>query len=93
MTNAEFQKKLAAMFEKHPLINKSDPKSLNELMYVLRMESDVDYGISTTDGTCIPSVKETFVPTKTLARKVLSTRYEEYTDDGETYGTIIVELN
>lgn len=96
MTNAEFQKKLKEMYAKHPMIAISNPKSLNELMYVLRMDGDRDYAISTNDGGCIPSVRETFVPTRDLAKKVVSIEYEEYEDeyDGETYNysAIIVDL-
>ncbi len=93
MTNVEFQTKLNAMFAKHPMIARSNPKSLNELMYVLRMEGDQDYSISTNDGYCIPSVKETFVPSRDLAKKVVSIEWEEFED--EEYGTcgaIIVDL-
>lgn len=97
MTNVEFQKKLTEMFAKHPMIARSNPKSLNELMYVLRMEGDRDYSISTNDGMCIPSVRETFVPSRDLAKKVVSIEYEEYEDEyeGETYhySAIIVDLN
>ena len=97
MTNVEFQTKLDAMYAKHPMIARSNPKSLNELMYVLRMEGDRDYSISDNEGGCIPSVRETFVPTRTLARKVVSVEYEEFEDeyDGETYSGsyIYVELD
>lgn len=96
MTNAEFMEKLDAMYVKHPMIARSNPKSLNELMYVLRMEGDRDYSISTNDGSCIPSVRETFVPSRELAKKVVSIEYEEYEDEyeGETYhySAIIVDL-
>jgi hypothetical protein len=96
MTNVEFQAKLEAMYAKHPIIARSNPKSLNELMYVLRMEGDRDYSISDNEGGCIPSVRETFVPTRTLARKVVSIEYEEFEDEyeGETYSGsyIYVEL-
>ena len=96
MTNAEFQAKLEEMYAKHPMIARSNPKSLNELMYVLRMESDRDYSISDNEGGCIPSVRETFVPTRTLAKKVVSIEYEEFEEecDGETYSGsyIYVEL-
>ena len=96
MTNAEFQVKLDAMFAKHPMIARSNPKSLNELMYVLRMEGDRDYAISDNEGGCIPSVRETFVPTRTLARKVVSIEYEEFEDEyeGEThhYSAILVDF-
>ena len=96
MTNAEFQAKLEAMYTKHPMIARSNPKSLNELMYVLRMEGDRDYSISDNEGGCITSVRETFVPTKWLAKKVVSVEYEEFEDEyeGETYrgSYIYVEL-
>ena len=96
MTNAEFQAKLEAMYAKHPMIARSNPKSLNELMYVLRVEGDRDYAISDNEGGCIPSVRETFVPSRTLARKVVSVEYEEYEDEyeGETYrySTILVDF-
>lgn len=96
MTNAEFMIKLDTMYAKHPMIARSNPKSLNELMYVLRMEGDRDYSISTNDGSCIPSVRETFVPSRDLAKKVVSIEYEEYEDEyeGETYhySAIIVDL-
>lgn len=96
MTNVEFQAKLEAMYAKHPIIARSNPKSLNELMYVLRMEGDRDYSISDNEGGCIPSVRETFVPTRTLARKVIAIEYEEFTEEyeGETYSGsyIYVEL-
>ena len=83
MTNAEFQAKLEAMYAKHPIIARSNPKSLNELMYVLRMEGDRDYSISDNEGGCIPSVRETFVPTRTLAKKVVSIEYEEFDEEYE----------
>ena len=96
MTNAEFQVKLEAMYAKHPMIARSNPKSLNELMYVLRMEGDRDYSISDNEGGCIPSVRETFVSTRDLAKKVVAIEYEEFEDEyeGETYNGsyIYVEL-
>lgn len=93
MTNVEFQAKLEEMYAKHPMIARSNPKSLNELMYVLRMEGDRDYSISTNDGSCIPSVRETFVSSRELAKKVTSIEWEEFEDDEYgTYGAIIVDL-
>lgn len=93
MTNTEFMKKLDEMYAKHPMIARSNPKSLNELIYVLRMEGDRDYSISTNDGGCIPSVRETFVPSRDLAKKVMSIEWEEFEDEEcGTYGAIIVDL-
>lgn len=93
MTNVEFMNKLDEMYSKHPMIARSNPKSLNELMYVLRMEGDRDYSISTNDGMCIPSVRETFVPSRDLAKKVVSIEWEEFEDEEYgTIGAIIVDL-
>jgi hypothetical protein len=93
MTNVEFMNKLDEMYAKHPMIARSNPKSLNELMYVLRMEGDRDYSISTNDGSCIPSVRETFVPSRDLAKKVVSIEWEEFEDEEYgTIGTIMINL-
>ena len=93
MTNAEFQIKLDEMYAKHPMIALSNPKSLNELLYVLRMEGEQDYCLSTNDGMCIPSVRETFVPSRDLAKKVVSIEWEEFEDEEYgTIGAIIVDL-
>jgi hypothetical protein len=95
MTNTEFNTSLKAMFAKHPTISYNNP-TLNELVWVLRMEGDQDYGISSNDGLCIPSVRETFIPVRDLAKHVVSIEYEEYEDDfdGEIikYSAIIVDL-
>ena len=93
MTNTEFQVKLNAMYAKHPMIALSNPKSLNELLYVLRMEGDQDYCVSTNDGMCIPSVRETFVPSRDLVKKVVSIEWEEFEDaEYGTCGAIVVDL-
>lgn len=93
MTNVEFQAKLKEMYAKHPMIAISKTKSLNELIYVLRMEGDRDYSISDNEGGCIPSIRETFVPTRWLAKKVVSIEWEEFEDEEYgTYGSIIVDL-
>ena len=93
MTNVEFKAQLDAMFAKHPMLARSNPKTLNELIYVLRMEGDRDYSISDDEGGCIPSVRETFVPTRWLAKKVVSIEWEEFDDDEfGSYGAILVDL-
>ena len=80
MTNNEFNKWLDEEFKKHPMLAKSNPKTINELIYVLRM-SEYDFCINTNDGNgsfvCIPSVKEAFVPVRMLAQKVKSMEYDE----------------
>ena len=80
MKNAEFQTKLQEMYAEHPMIAKSEKKTVNELFYVLRMDKENDYNISIVeDGfwSCVPSVKECFVPVKTLARHVKSVELDE----------------
>ena len=92
MTNQEFQIKLEEMWNKYPLLKLSNPKSMNELVYVLRMEGDVDYSISDNCGGCIPSVRETFIPSSVLARKVTNIKYEEYIDGDYISHVILVDL-
>lgn len=83
MTKAEFFNHLNALIESHPIIAKSKRKTLNELCYVLRMDKDNDYNISvkdTTDNnawTCIPSVKECFIPVRDLKKHVKSVDFDE----------------
>lgn len=80
MTNEEFQNWLAAEFAKYPLLNKSNPKSVNELCYVLRM-SGKDFTLNETDGngsfSFVPSVRDAFIPTRFLAKKVDAIEYDE----------------
>jgi hypothetical protein len=80
MTNKEFQTKLQAMYEEHPMIARSKRKTVNEIFYMLRMDKENDYNISLLeDGiwTCVPSVKECFIPVKTLARHIVSIECDE----------------
>lgn len=84
MTNAEFKTKLQAMYSEHPMIARSEKKTVNELFYVLRMDKNNDYNICINEGgfiSCIPSVKECFIPVKTLARHVKKVECDE-----EDYG-------
>lgn len=84
MTNAEFQSKLQKLYEKHPMIAKSEKKTVNELFYVLRMDEANDYNINVVDRgfvSCIPSVKECFIPVSLLAKHVKKVECEE-----EDYG-------
>lgn len=84
MTNNEFQTKLQAMYNKHPMIARSKKKTVNELFYVLRMDKENDYNINIFDNgfvSCVPSVKQCFVDVKTLAKHVKSVECEE-----EDYG-------
>ena len=84
MTKKEFEKRLQGLYKEHPMIARSEKKTVNELLYVLRMDKEYDYNISVDEGnfwSCIPSVKECFVPVKTLAKHVKSVELDE--DDYE----------
>lgn len=89
MTRNEFFTKLNTIIKKHPMIAKSNPMSLNELVYVLRME-DEDWSISDNVGGCIPSVKESFVPTKWLAKKIKSVDWDEEVNEISDTNVIFV---
>lgn len=84
MTNKEFQARLQQMYEENPMIARSKKKTVNEIFYLLRMDKENDYNISLVeDGiwTCVCSVKECFVPVRTLARHVQSIVCDD-ADDG-----------
>ena len=82
MTNAEFQKKLEVMYEEHPTICGGAKKTFNALVWLLKQD-DVDYNISIPPyekdmgWMCIPSVKECFIPVKTLAMHVKEVEVDE----------------
>ena len=92
MTNAEFQVKLKNIYADFPYIAKRKQKTLNELIYVLRMTGE-DYQLNTINKnepnacTCIPDLKETFIPVKSLAQKVVSVEFDE-----ETYEEMGIQL-
>ena len=75
MTNVEFQERLQKMYADNPMIARSKKKTVNEIFYLLRMDKENDYNVSMVEDkvwTCVPSVKECFVPVKTLALHVKS---------------------
>lgn len=84
MTNAEFQVKLEEMYMEYPTIWPRSKKTLNELVYVLRMSGE-DYQLNTIDKSkpnafcCIPGVQDTFIPVRSLAQKVVSVEFDEET--------------
>ena len=95
MTNIEFNKWLYKEIAKHPMLAKSNPKSVNEFSYILRM-SEYDFCLNITDGngafTCVPSVKECFIPSRILAQKIKSIEYDEETFDEYESRLIIIEV-
>ena len=82
MTKVDFENRLSALYDEHPMIRASKVKTFNELSYVLRMDkSDTDYNISTVengDWAFIVSVKECFIPTRTLAKHVKKVEFDEF---------------
>ena len=92
MNNKEFQIKLKNMYADFPMIAKRKQKTFNEFAYVLRMSGE-DYQINTYNdnepGSCtfIQDVKETFIPVKSLAQKVVSVEFDE-----ETYEEMGIKL-
>lgn len=84
MTNTEFQTKLQEMYSKYPMIAQSEKKTVNELFYVLRMDKENDYNINVIDNgfiSCVPSIKECFIPVRLLVKHVKKVTCEE-----EDYG-------
>jgi hypothetical protein len=92
MTNKEFQTQLKNIYADFPHIARSKQKTLNELVYVLRMSGE-DYQINTYNEnepgscTCIPDLKETFIPVRSLAQTVVSVEFDE-----ETYDEMGIQL-
>ena len=94
MTNNEFQVKLDNLFKKYlPISGKI--KTINELIYVLRHDDDVeDYNIninSKSQGFSFGFAKDCFYPTKQLALKIQSIEYEEYEDS--PYPLLAIKTN
>lgn len=92
MTNAEFQVQLEEMYQKFPIIAKREQKTLNELVYTLRMSGE-NYQLNTFDRNspyswgCIPGVQDTFIPVRDLAKKVVDVEFDE-----ETYNDMGIKL-
>lgn len=99
MTNAEFQKKLEAMYAAHPSIASGTKKTLNVLVWLLRQD-DVDYNISVPPykedmgWLCIPSVKECFIPVQALAMHVAEVEVDEsFEDDDFEYDGVCLTVH
>ena len=91
MTNKEFQVMLEEMYNKYSVIRKRKQKTVNELVYVLRMSGE-DWqlnleGIQGNAFACIPSVQDTFIPVLDLVKSVVSVEFDE-----ETYNEYGVKL-
>ena len=92
MNNKQFQIKLQEMYNAHYVTRHNRQKTLNELVYVLRM-SGTNYQLTLTEKNipnacgCIPGVIDVFIPVKDLAKKVVSVEFDE-----ETYKDCGIEL-
>ena len=98
MTNAEFQVKLEEMYAKYPMIAKREQKTLNELVYVLRMSGE-NYQLNTFNENspnscgCIPGVQDTFIPVRDLAKKVVSVEFDEETWEEMGIKLLLVDVD
>lgn len=94
MNLQEFKAWLEKEFGKYPLLAKSDPRSMNELAYVLRRTGrDFSINWKTAEGfASIPTICEAFIPSRDLALKVEVVGYDEDVADGKTYNSITVEV-
>lgn len=81
MTNVEFNEKLGTM-TKEWLPIASQQMTINELVWILRHDNDVDDYMmnidSAKEGFSFGLLKESFTPTRLLALKIESVEYEEY---------------
>lgn len=89
MTDAKFQEYLSGLYKKYLGRIKAKQTTLNELVYVLRRDGD-DWQLNTYDTktkngcTCIPDVRDAFIPVRLLAKKVVAVEFDEetYEEDG-----------
>ena len=97
MTNEEFKQWIDDELDKHPIMRHSPPFTINELVWVLRQDL-FDYSLNWankgkgTGWTCVPSVKECFIPAKDLGRKMTIKEYTEEEIDGTTYRNLELKL-
>ena len=93
MTNHEFMTWLENEYAKYFIIKGSKVKSVNELIYTIRM-SENDFCLNLLDGNgvciCIPSAKESFVSVSYLEKKIKSIEYDTEEPD---YPIVIIETN
>ena len=98
MTNEEFERWLRNEFNKHPLIARHIPHTLNELVYVLReSHTGTNYDISFKNPndigwTCIPCL-DAFIPVRTLALTIDNIAYEAEELDGTLYHHLDLEVS
>ena len=85
MTNERFQQELKETYSMYHATRNSEQKTLNQLVYALRMMNGPDYQMTITRDdvpngcTCIPGVMDTFIPVKDLAQKIVNVEFDEET--------------
>lgn len=94
MTNNRFMFKLNTLCKKHLPMAKP-PLTINELIYVLRHDDEVeDYSVnihSKSQGFSFGFVKDCFYPTRQLALKIKSIDCQD--DDDSEYPLLTIETN
>lgn len=80
MTMDDFNKIINGQKEKYPIFKLSKQLSINELTWLIRQqEQDFSIWIEE-ENSCVPSAKETFINSKTLAKKIRKIEIEDYPD-------------
>lgn len=80
----KFTDKMNELLGKHPMFKLSAQLSVNELVYMLRMDSG-KYNVNIHDEremgiSMIPDVDCTFIPSRTLAKKILAVEQSDVPD-------------
>lgn len=90
----EFKAWLNKEISQYPLIAKSNPLSLNELCYVLRL-SGKDFAVCWNNDSgfsCIPSIAESYIPSRDLSLKVKLVDYDSADESEDIEGCLRVEI-
>lgn len=90
----EFKAWLNKEISQYQLIAKSNPLSLNELCYVLRL-SGKDFAVCWNNDSgfsCIPSIAESYIPSRDLSLKVKLVDYDSADESEDIEGCLRVEI-
>ena len=97
MTHEAFLKWFDEKCKEHMILRHKPPFTVNELVWVLRQQPDdysLSWSIKSKDGgwTCVPSVRECFIPAKDLGCKMEIKSYTEDEYDGVIYKNLELKL-
>lgn len=90
----EFKAWFNKEISQYPLIAKSNPLSLNELCYVLRL-SGKDFAVCWNNDSgfsCVPSIAESYIPSRDLSLKVKLVDYDSADESEDIEGCLRVEI-